>query len=111
MASLRKKNKNNQPEAERGLLAIVRDDLAEQGISRPDEHDLSRSLHLIGKASVENVRTLQREFSGLGPLAGPLQDAQVTDVVLNGDGSVWADRGEGMQPIDCLLYTSDAADE
>ncbi len=109
MASLRKKNKNSQPEPERGLLAIVRDDLAEQGISRPDERDLSRSLHLIGKASVENVRTLQREFSGLGPLAGPLQDAQVTDVVLNGDGSVWADRGEGMQPIDGVQIGVEAA--
>ena len=109
VASLRKKNKNSQPEPERGLLAIVRDDLAEQGISRPDERDLSRSLHLIGKASVENVRTLQREFSGLGPLAGPLQDAQVTDVVLNGDGSVWADRGEGMQPIDGVQIGVEAA--
>lgn len=109
MASLRKKNKNSQPEPERGLLAIVRDDLAEQGISRPDERDLSRSVHLIGKASVENVRTLQREFSGLGPLAGPLQDAQVTDVVLNGDGSVWADRGEGMQPIDGVQIGVEAA--
>ena len=109
VASLKKKNKNSQPEPERGLLAIVRDDLAEQGISRPDERDLSRSLHLIGKASVENVRTLQREFSGLGPLAGPLQDAQVTDVVLNGDGSVWADRGEGMQPIDGVQIGVEAA--
>ncbi|MCG7258308.1 MULTISPECIES: TadA family conjugal transfer-associated ATPase [unclassified Corynebacterium] len=109
MASLRRKNKNSQPEPERGLLAVVRDDLAEQGISRPDERDLSRSLHLIGKASVENVRTLQREFSGLGPLAGPLQDTQVTDVVLNGDGSVWADRGEGMQPIDGMQIGAEAA--
>ena len=81
MASRKKHAENHQPERE--LLAIVRDDLAEQGISRPDERDLSRSLHQIGKASVENVRTLQREFSGLGPLAGPLQDPQVTDVLLS----------------------------
>lgn len=97
---LKKLKKQQQRESARSLLAIVRDDLAEQGISRPDERDLSQSLHLIGKASVENVRTLQREFSGLGPLAEPLQDPLVTDVVLNGDGSVWADRGEGMQRVD-----------
>ncbi|OFM61502.1 type II/IV secretion system protein [Corynebacterium sp. HMSC058E07] len=109
MASRRKKAERSQPEPERGLLALVRDDLAEQGISRPDEHDLSRSLHLLGEASVENVRTLQREFSGLGPLAGPLLDPQVTDVVLNGDGDVWADRGAGMQRVDSVKISAESA--
>lgn len=107
MASRKKHTENHQPERE--LLTIVRDDLAEQGISRPDERDLSRSLHQIGKASVENMRTLQREFSGLGLLAGPLQDPQVTDVLLNGDGRVWADRGEGMQRIDGLSFDAEQA--
>jgi pilus assembly protein CpaF len=34
---------------------------------------------------------------GLGPLSGPAADLSVTDLLVNGDGSVWVDRGTGVE--------------
>lgn len=34
---------------------------------------------------------------GLGPLAGVVADPGVTDVLVNGDGAVWVDRGAGVE--------------
>lgn len=34
----------------------------------------------------------------LGPLAALLEDPRTTDVLVNGTGAVWVDRGEGVQP-------------
>ncbi|MEO5534076.1 MAG: TadA family conjugal transfer-associated ATPase [Pseudolysinimonas sp.] len=39
-------------------------------------------------------------LSAFGPLAGVVGDEGVTDVFLNGDGTVWADRGRGSALID-----------
>jgi pilus assembly protein CpaF len=38
------------------------------------------------------------QLVGLGPLAGLAADGEVTDVLVNGDGSVWLDRGRGVEP-------------
>jgi pilus assembly protein CpaF len=35
---------------------------------------------------------------GLGPLAALAADTDVTDVLVNGDGTVWLDRGRGVEP-------------
>ncbi len=35
---------------------------------------------------------------GLGPLTALVRDPAVTDVLVNGDGTVWVDRGEGVRP-------------
>ena len=40
---------------------------------------------------------LTARLVGLGPLAGPAADPEVTDVLVNGDGRVWVDRGHGVQ--------------
>ena len=40
---------------------------------------------------------LASEVLGLGPLEQCVGDPSVTDVLVNGDGSVWVDRGEGVQ--------------
>lgn len=37
--------------------------------------------------------------TGLGPLADLLADSTVTDVLVNGPGGVWVDRGIGLQPV------------
>jgi pilus assembly protein CpaF len=51
----------------------------------------------LGEAGVESARTLlASEVLGLGPLDPCLRDDRVTDVLVNGDGSVWLDRGEGV---------------
>ena len=39
---------------------------------------------------------LYDDLVGAGPLAGLLADPAVTDVVVNGPGEVWVDRGDGM---------------
>jgi pilus assembly protein CpaF len=50
----------------------------------------------LGDAGVESARAvLASEVLGLGPLEPCLGDPRVTDVLVNGDGSVWVDRGGG----------------
>jgi pilus assembly protein CpaF len=47
--------------------------------------------------------------SVFGPLARVVSESDVTDVFLNGDGSVWADRGRGATAIDGLRVSAAAA--
>lgn len=50
----------------------------------------------LGASGVESARALlASEVLGLGPLEPWVADRRVTDVLVNGDGSVWLDRGEG----------------
>ena len=48
-------------------------------------------------------RALRDELLGLGPLEPLVADDAVTDVLVNGDGSVWVDRGDGAQRSDIGL--------
>ncbi|WP_462398438.1 TadA family conjugal transfer-associated ATPase [Corynebacterium falsenii] len=89
------------------VVDFVRNELAEQGIAAPDEQAISASLR--GAATVDAVVHVQQELSGLGALAEPLMDPRVTDVVLNGDGSVWCDAGSGMTRYPCAPIAADAA--
>lgn len=41
--------------------------------------------------------------AALGPLAPLVRDPTVTDVLVNGQGGVWADRGDGVVPAGLLL--------
>jgi len=45
------------------------------------------------------VTALGRELVGAGPLAPLLADPDVTDVLVNGAGGVWIDRGRGLEPV------------
>ncbi|MDQ1295037.1 MAG: TadA family conjugal transfer-associated ATPase [Actinomycetota bacterium] len=47
-------------------------------------------------AAVEQVRD---HAWGLGPLRGLVEHPQVTDLLVNGDGSIWADSGRGLRPV------------
>ncbi|SDP67672.1 pilus assembly protein CpaF [Pedococcus dokdonensis] len=50
----------------------------------------------LGATGVESARSrLAARVLGLGPLEALVADPSVTDVLVNGDGSVWLDRGEG----------------
>ena len=56
----------------------------------------------LGAAGVEQARTqLAAEVLGFGPLQALVLDESVTDVLVNGDASVWVDRGDGLllQPL------------
>lgn len=84
------------------LLDQVRDDLARHGVSAPTPAEIAVSVQRVRRGAdlsvVDEVRSLAREFSGLGELALPLVDPAVTDVLLNGPGPVWIDRGDGLEP-------------
>ncbi len=51
---------------------------------------------LVPSSRERATRALVDECVGLGPLAGVVADASVTDVLVNADGSVWADSGRGL---------------
>ncbi len=57
---------------------------------------------------VESTRMLASRVLGAGPLDVWLRDPDVTDVALNGDGSVWVDRGRGMEVVGTRLGPEEA---
>lgn len=82
------------------------------GSGAPDElirRGATPSVPTIGQvARAESVRLgdrgvrrreheLRSALVGLGPLEPVVADPSVTDVLVNGDGQVWVDRGEGVE--------------
>ena len=64
---------------------------------------------LLGdRAVLEAVRLASDEFSGAGPLEPLLRAPGVTDVLVNGAGQVWIDRGSGLEPVDSRFPDEDA---
>ena len=64
----------------------------------------------LGAAGVRAARErLAAEVLGAGPLEPLLLDPDVTDVLVNGDGSVWVDRGDGLVRADVRLEDPGAA--
>lgn len=51
--------------------------------------------------------TLADHLIGLGPLAEVVADPEVTDVLVNGDGRVWVDRGAGVVPAGRTIPAAD----
>ena len=43
------------------------------------------------------LRVLRQEFTGAGPLDELLRDPRTTDVLVSGGGTVWVDRGAGLE--------------
>lgn len=63
-------------------------------VARVVEPDATR----LGSAGVARARRrLAADVLGLGPLEPVVADESVTDVLVNGDGSVWLDRGQGLE--------------
>ncbi|MGC0249214.1 TadA family conjugal transfer-associated ATPase [Pseudactinotalea sp. Z1748] len=46
------------------------------------------------------ARSAHQDVAGAGVLQPLLDDPEVTDVLVNGPGQVWLDRGAGLQPVD-----------
>lgn len=87
------------------------DGRAEAGRPRADRlAELVRAADplLPGAAVPGAVATVRAELDGLGPLAALLDDDAVTDVMVNGDGSVWVDRGRGVEATGATLATDRA---
>ena len=74
----------------------------------PDVEALGRvagaGLATLGVKGVAMVHEgLRSRLLGAGPLEPLLADDDVTDVAVNGDGSVWVDRGRGMERVEMDL--------
>jgi pilus assembly protein CpaF len=86
------------------VLAAVRDHLARDG-SQLSPQRVAQALREdgrpVGDATVLAVHdALRRDVHGAGPLEPLLALPGVTDVLVNGAGQVWLDRGEGLEPAD-----------
>ena len=96
-------------------LVRVRERLSAQG-QQAEPAAVAAALewlgYLVSDASVlATLAELRRESRGAGLLDDLLALPGVTDVVVNGPGEVFVDRGEGLVPAgvrfnSCLLYTS-----
>lgn len=66
--------------------------------------ELRRRGRPVGPEVVREVRArVLRETVGLGPLQALVADERVTDVLVNGPGAVWVDRGRGPERTDVHL--------
>ncbi len=82
--------------------------LSRAGEGRPGADDLAAEVRqrepLLAAASVDAVvRRILARVSGLGPLEPLLADPLVTDVLVNGPGPVWVDRGGHPEPSGLVL--------
>ncbi len=80
----------------------------------PDEQAVGRVATLdavrLGSQGATAARAaLAAEVLGLGPLEELVADDRVTDVLVNGDGSVWVDRGRGVESAGLDLPDAAAA--
>lgn len=57
---------------------------------------------------IEVLRRLRSDSVGVGPLEAILALPGVTDVLVNGAGSVWVDQGEGLRQVELDLGTEEA---
>ena len=55
----------------------------------------------------ETAKGLLEQLVGLGPLAQLAADRSVTDLLVNGDGAVWLDRGRGMERSSVRIEADD----
>jgi pilus assembly protein CpaF len=84
------------------LLGLVRRRLTDSASSATPTavidaiRELPTAPPLGGQALLRLGERLYDEIAGAGPLAALLADPSVTDVVVNGPGEVWVDRGDGM---------------
>lgn len=101
---------NNQHDGTGAVSVIdrVRNELVDRLVVDPTDQDITSVIEHLDLGGVEDVRNLSREFSGLGELAVPLCDPEVTDVLLNGPGAVWVDRGRGVEPTDVRVDDAEA---
>jgi pilus assembly protein CpaF len=94
------------------LLERLRHALADDGL-QPTPTRVASALRAEGEvldhaAVLDVVDTLRRDTTGAGPLEPLLRDPDVTDVVVNGAGAVYVDRGAGLEPTAITFPDDDA---
>lgn len=53
------------------------------------------------------LQTVVHQVTGLGPVQHLVDDPAVSDVLVNGRGDVWVDRGEGLEAVDTSFSSPD----
>jgi len=53
------------------------------------------------------LQTVVHQVTGLGPVQHLVEDPTVSDVLVNGGGDVWVDRGEGLEAVDSSFSSPD----
>jgi pilus assembly protein CpaF len=86
------------------LVDEVRSRLARGGLA-VTPHAVAEALRAagrpVGDATVLAVHeVLRAESVGLGPLEPLLASTRVTDILVNGPGEIWLDRGDGLERAD-----------
>ncbi|SRR5580765_1014224 len=66
-----------------------------------------RAALLGDEGTAATLSAWRSELVGLGPLEELAADGAVTDILVNGDGSTWVDRGDGVEPA--AVQVGDAA--
>lgn len=94
------------------LVATVRDFLVRTE-SAPDDAGISAALRHAGVMADRRllaglVNSLRGELTGLGPVDRLVADPRVTDILVNGPGQVWVDRGAGLVRTDVQFADDDA---
>jgi pilus assembly protein CpaF len=89
------------------LVARARRHAAEHG-ELPGAADLGSMVRelggVLGRADLADLeRRVRAELLGGGPLQPLLDEPGVSDVLVNGPGSVWLDRGAGLERVDVAL--------
>ncbi|KRE35059.1 pilus assembly protein CpaF [Janibacter sp. Soil728] len=79
----------------------------------PDERVIeevarSEGVRLGGSGALRRSGELRADLMGLGALEPLVRDERVTDVLVNGDGSVWVDRGCGVTRADVEVGDEEA---
>jgi pilus assembly protein CpaF len=85
-----------------GLAERVRRELADRGEAATPAV-VAAAVRRSGVLGDQDVHRLAAEvhadLTGLGPLAPLLDDPAVSDVLVNGPGEVWVDRGHGLETV------------
>jgi pilus assembly protein CpaF len=96
-------------DADSAVLGTVRRGL----VAGADAIDVARQLRAQSPAAgstqlLDSIGVVAAEIVGAGPLERLLHDPDVSDVLVNGPGAVWIDRGRGLERTEVLLPDEDA---
>jgi pilus assembly protein CpaF len=70
---------------------------------------LRRQQWMLGQGAIlDLVGALHSELAGAGPLEALLREPGVSDVLVNGSGRVWIDRGHGVEPTEVRFADSES---
>ncbi len=72
------------------------------------QHGMASLPEIAPLASPSDVEAAVDSLVGLGPIEGLLRDPVVSDVLVNGDGTVWAERTGVLEPTTVRFPSADA---